>query len=319
MKTRLLTLLLIFLPTAAFASPGNTDANGGHYEHATGLYHYHHGYAAHQHENGICPYTGQIWELKIPERPATLEEWKALSHTSKDDVAVIDDETDAVAMEKGKESSSIPYVAAGGAAAAAGAATLVIRRRKQKKGEKDDTDYQEPSDQTECIAVDEPVASDAPEPEFMPEEKEAVEAGYVGEEVVGSLIDDSAGKTPAKPDNIVSEDKEKGMEMPDDTVIGEDGLPWEKEAYERYLAKKKVDPYDTSVPTNFAEPKWGRRYTFCTDADGDEIHTMDCELAFIQINVADLNCPNEDCKICHPIRPDLQWYAQWKKKQEGQV
>ena len=29
---------------------------GGHYDTTTGTYHYHHGYPAHQHTNGICPY-----------------------------------------------------------------------------------------------------------------------------------------------------------------------------------------------------------------------------------------------------------------------
>lgn len=40
----------------AFAHSGGTDANGGHWNHKTGEYHYHHGYPAHQHTNGICPY-----------------------------------------------------------------------------------------------------------------------------------------------------------------------------------------------------------------------------------------------------------------------
>lgn len=49
----------------AFAHSGRTDGDGGHYDSATGEYHYHHGYPAHQHEDGICPYnfddkTGQI-------------------------------------------------------------------------------------------------------------------------------------------------------------------------------------------------------------------------------------------------------------------
>lgn len=41
---------------SASAHPGRTDANGGHYDSSTGEYHYHHGYPAHQHTNGICPY-----------------------------------------------------------------------------------------------------------------------------------------------------------------------------------------------------------------------------------------------------------------------
>ena len=39
------------------AHSGRTDGKGGHYNRSTGEYHYHHGYPAHDHENGICPYS----------------------------------------------------------------------------------------------------------------------------------------------------------------------------------------------------------------------------------------------------------------------
>lgn len=42
------------------AHSGRTDAQGGHYDRSTGEYHYHHGYPAHQHPNGVCPYEGNI-------------------------------------------------------------------------------------------------------------------------------------------------------------------------------------------------------------------------------------------------------------------
>lgn len=45
----------ILLPNA-FAHSGKTDSNGGHYDRSTGEYHYHHGYSAHQHYDGECPY-----------------------------------------------------------------------------------------------------------------------------------------------------------------------------------------------------------------------------------------------------------------------
>ena len=57
MNRFLLATFCIFLcVTVTFAHPGKTDSNGGHYNCATGEYHYHHGYPAHQHANGICPY-----------------------------------------------------------------------------------------------------------------------------------------------------------------------------------------------------------------------------------------------------------------------
>lgn len=52
----LLLLLIFFLPINTFAHGGQTDYRGGHTNHATGDYHYHHGYPAHDHSNGVCPY-----------------------------------------------------------------------------------------------------------------------------------------------------------------------------------------------------------------------------------------------------------------------
>ena len=49
-------LFLFCFPIVSLAHSGRTDANGGHYDRSTGEYHYHHGYPAHQHTNGICPY-----------------------------------------------------------------------------------------------------------------------------------------------------------------------------------------------------------------------------------------------------------------------
>lgn len=63
-KIALITIafLLAVVPLEVNAHPGNTDDNGGHYDHDTGEYHYHHGYSAHQHYDingdGVidCPY-----------------------------------------------------------------------------------------------------------------------------------------------------------------------------------------------------------------------------------------------------------------------
>lgn len=52
----LMAVLLLALTVPAYAHPGKTDANGGHYNRSTGEYHYHHGYPEHQHPGGVCPY-----------------------------------------------------------------------------------------------------------------------------------------------------------------------------------------------------------------------------------------------------------------------
>lgn len=54
--------ICLSLSLTAYAHPGKTDSNGGHTDHSTGEYHYHHGYPAHNHSDfdgdGVvdCPY-----------------------------------------------------------------------------------------------------------------------------------------------------------------------------------------------------------------------------------------------------------------------
>ena len=54
----LLSVLLLSLPVSAHS--GRTDSAGGHHDNKNvsglGPYHYHHGYPAHLHPNGVCPY-----------------------------------------------------------------------------------------------------------------------------------------------------------------------------------------------------------------------------------------------------------------------
>lgn len=57
-----LGIVLMILPSIAFAHSGRTDSNGGHKDNQNksglGSYHYHcGGYSAHLHPNGICPYS----------------------------------------------------------------------------------------------------------------------------------------------------------------------------------------------------------------------------------------------------------------------
>lgn len=52
----ILLLTLTIVPICALAHSGGTDSSGGHHDRSTGEYHYHHGYSAHQHPGGKCPY-----------------------------------------------------------------------------------------------------------------------------------------------------------------------------------------------------------------------------------------------------------------------
>ena len=55
--------LSLSFSTLAFGHGGRTDEYGGHHDYnnvsGLGSYHYHHGYEAHLHPNGICPYESE--------------------------------------------------------------------------------------------------------------------------------------------------------------------------------------------------------------------------------------------------------------------
>lgn len=53
-------ILICVFPITTVAHSGRTDSSGGHHDYKNksglGSYHYHHGYSAHLHPDGICPY-----------------------------------------------------------------------------------------------------------------------------------------------------------------------------------------------------------------------------------------------------------------------
>ena len=69
-------IVLFLLCLSAFAHPGNTDSNGGHYNSSTGLYHHHHGMPEHQHINGECPYDSWLpYALPLLSLPCIVLIW----------------------------------------------------------------------------------------------------------------------------------------------------------------------------------------------------------------------------------------------------
>ncbi len=72
MKKILNTMCIVFVAVIIFSSTvlahsGRTDSQGGHRDNKNvsglGYYHYHHGYSAHLHVNGICPYETKSYDL----------------------------------------------------------------------------------------------------------------------------------------------------------------------------------------------------------------------------------------------------------------
>lgn len=69
MKRRVLVVfsIIVLIPSICIAHSGRTDSNGGHWDYSTGGYHYHHGYSAHKHINGLCPYETDLKDL-LPDK-----------------------------------------------------------------------------------------------------------------------------------------------------------------------------------------------------------------------------------------------------------
>lgn len=86
-----LLAVLLLLASPALAHSGRTDSQGGHYNRSTGEYHFHHGYPAHQHPNGVCPYstsadTSTTTSTKSSTKSSTKTGSKSSTKTSaKDD------------------------------------------------------------------------------------------------------------------------------------------------------------------------------------------------------------------------------------------
>ena len=85
-RIALIIVSFCLLISVAIAHPGNTDSQGGHTDKSSGEYHYHHGYPAHYHTNGVCPYdfddktgwnSGQSSSKNQENKDNTNEEAKA--------------------------------------------------------------------------------------------------------------------------------------------------------------------------------------------------------------------------------------------------
>lgn len=67
-------IILVISAISCLAHSGRTDGRGGHYDRSSGEYHFHHGYSAHQHPNGVCPYDDE--DDYTTESYSTKEELK---------------------------------------------------------------------------------------------------------------------------------------------------------------------------------------------------------------------------------------------------
>lgn len=93
-KFLLLILFALMLSVTAYAHSGKTDAQGGHYDYSTGQYHYHHGYPAHQHYGGTCPYTSPAATTKATTQATTKATTKSTTQAAATTTAVATEKTE---------------------------------------------------------------------------------------------------------------------------------------------------------------------------------------------------------------------------------
>ena len=87
MKKKIFTLFVL-VSLLAFSHSGRTDASGGHHDRKNGGYHYHHGYPAHDHPNGVCPYeTPKTTSNKTMSKAEIKKNLAALGYTGTNVIA----------------------------------------------------------------------------------------------------------------------------------------------------------------------------------------------------------------------------------------
>lgn len=113
-NTFIAVLLALVLALPCIAHSGRTDSDGGHYDHSTGEYHYHHGKPAHQHyADGSCPYV-----IKAQEEAKRQEEARKKREEEE---------------KKRKEIAKNVAVCGVGAAAAGGTVGIAVKAAKKRK------------------------------------------------------------------------------------------------------------------------------------------------------------------------------------------
>lgn len=107
-------LLALVLASPCVAHSGRTDSDGGHYDHSTGDYHYHHGKPAHYHyADGSCPYV-----IKAKEEAKRREEERLKREEEE---------------RKRKEVAKNVAVCGVGAAATGGTIGIAVKAAKKRK------------------------------------------------------------------------------------------------------------------------------------------------------------------------------------------
>lgn len=342
-----LALFFVLSCVNLFAHSGGTDGAGGHYNHSTGEYHYHHGYPAHYHLDGACPYSDGVlsWkEKKVQEaiaaqeanptpkptatpkptqKPTPTPQRTAYNYTPRPTTASDPTNTSKPISASGTTSNGSNSwklylkVIAGATIVIVILTYICLRlwgtRSKNKAAaqhlqgrvsalEKQKTEWisnYNTLDQ-KYNALEQKYNAYEERCRVLAAERNALEGSY---NVLKKEYDelDSEYKQAIK-NHFYEQYAGRTVHflagMPEDTIIGEDGLPREKNA--PILLRGK--------------PYWGEKYTFYTSGSKHSIvyHKPSCHHGYISVHALDL-AAFSPCGHCNPNLPNMDWYFEYKR------
>lgn len=355
-KSLIIALLFLCFSSTALAHPGGTDSNGGHYNRSTGEYHYHHGYSAHQHPGGVCPYDNKDnTKSKIPSsfsafsalfaatpRPTSRPTYKpstgysSTSHTGSSSYSITSHSGTSSYSGSSRSSSSTHSSASAPAASRALSSTseapdmllfvfigaliaLFFYHLKVRSLQKDldatrsklyqEKDYSD-SLVSRLPSTHHPSSKEASLKQELDHANALLSStasrcsnlesqlGKKNHELKKAT--DSVRKLEAQVANLKKRcDRRAYYEshslrdlsgMPDDTEIGADGWPKEKN-----------------------REGWGPKYTrYVYSANSEKYHSADCQYAVKPVHVFDTSLPQRRCFYCHPdVLPDRTWFDRY--------
>lgn len=299
-------LLLISLTVSVFAHPGRTDSRGGHYDRSTGIYHYHHGYPAHQHTDGVCPYNFDDKTNHSSSSGGTYSN----STKSKYEEPVITYVEPLKKQQSSKESTAYvimllfvflsPFLI--------GALYWVITAGTDK--------FKEYIKYQQNIKEQARKAELERQQKLERERKEREERAERARQQIEERERQRQAEKEQKRQEFLKEkelmtQKYGGkpisdfVNIPDGSTIGADNLPREINAVK----------------------DWGDKYTFYQQKDHAyrpelnhyKYHKKTCHYAplFSPINAYELKSRiNQRCMLCQPVLPDMEWVDEYRKIQE---
>ena len=309
----MIVLALCLFAAGALAHSGRTDSKGGHYNRSTGEYHYHHGYSAHDHPGGVCPY-----EKKATAKPkGTTGGWTVIQRTTPKPTAkptprptvriptksnVKSSVHDTGLSADTNARSAIAQMAKDDQVMLLGIVILLIayvtssskRKRILADLEKERYNVRRLEAQLEVTQ------RETSNVRRVSEEKEKLANRTIFEKQA-EIASAKTELTRAKAMLAGSESLIKSFfdsislkelsGMPIDTEIGEDGFP-------RIIGCKR---------------DWGDPYTrYVSSHESEVYHQRGCRHANIPINVCDQSFPKRPALCCTPdLPPDMKWFANY--------